>query len=205
MSKSNWNNSSASWNREPLEDHELDELLEAADEHGDALDRVLIYTLAHTGMRANALAHLQEDWIDWQDRTIRIPSEMDCPRDCTECNKNKPEGVFTPKTLPAGARTIPLPDRNTVKLLDNYLNLETSIGVSRQTIYRRVTGIAKETSITKKVTPHVLRHTYGTMLAAKDFSAAEIKSVMGHEHLSTSEQYIEYSGRRLKDAFERKW
>ncbi|MFC6793921.1 tyrosine-type recombinase/integrase [Halobaculum halobium] len=60
------------WTREPLTESELDKLLAAADERN--LDhQVAIYTLAHTGMRADELAHLRDGWIDWQSERLRVP------------------------------------------------------------------------------------------------------------------------------------
>lgn len=52
-----------SWKGEPLTEPELEPLLDVADEY-DLDHQVTIYTLAHTGMRANELAHMTDDWMD---------------------------------------------------------------------------------------------------------------------------------------------
>ena len=77
--------------------------------------------------------------------------------------------------------------------------------MSRTTIWRRVTEIAEQTSISKKITPHVLRHTYGTSIAARGATAQYIKQTMGHENLQTSQQYIRYSGQRVQQEADRVW
>jgi site-specific recombinase XerD len=62
------------------------------------------------------------------------------------------------------------------------------VGVTLKAIHDRVTEIAEKTEIRKKVSPHVLRHTYGTMIPRKGASPQYIRQTMGHadfecEHL----------------------
>jgi integrase len=64
------------WKRKPLEDDDLDELLEAAEQYGLKHD-VTFRTLADTGLRANEFGHLTADWIDWQNEQVRVPPEED--------------------------------------------------------------------------------------------------------------------------------
>lgn len=85
--------------REPLEDSELRELLDAADAHSErepeslaTRDRLFIYALAHLGIRASALAHMTKDWIDFQSRRVTVPPFQRCTsglggEPCSECYK----------------------------------------------------------------------------------------------------------------------
>jgi integrase/recombinase XerD len=77
--------------------------------------------------------------------------------------------------------------------------------MSRTTIWRRVSDVADRTTIAKNVSPHVLRHTYGTQIAAAGASAQFIKQTMGHQNLETSQQYIEFSGRRIHQEADKIW
>ena len=176
-----------SWKREPLEDFEVDALIEQAstmtDEH-----ELIIRTLLHTGMRADELAHMQSDWVNWRRGEIRV----------------QPAGDWTPKS-DAGHRVIPLRDPDVKRLLNQQFSEQSDIGMSRTTIWRRVTAVADETTIEKKISPHVLRHTYGTMIASEGASAQFIKQTMGHTNLATSQQYIEYSGRRIHQEADAIW
>lgn len=36
----------------------------------------MTYTLADIGLRANELAHMTEDWADWQGERLRVPAEQ---------------------------------------------------------------------------------------------------------------------------------
>jgi len=174
------------WKREPLEDYEVDELIQAAgmsDEH-----ELTIRTLLHTGMRAAEFAHMNSDWVNWRRGEIRV----------------QPAGDWTPKS-DAGHRVIPLRDPDVERLLNSRFSKQQEIGMSRTTIWRRVNDVAEQTTIAKKISPHVLRHTYGTMIASEGASAQFIKQTMGHTNLATSQQYIEYSGRRIHQEADSIW
>jgi len=176
-----------SWKREPLEDFEVDALIEQASSMSDEHE-LIIRTLLHTGMRADELAHMQSNWVNWRKGEIRV----------------QPAGDWTPKSQ-AGHRVIPLRDPDVKRLLNQLFSEQAAIEMSRTTIWRRVTDVAEETNIAKKISPHVLRHTYGTTIAAEGASAQFIKQTMGHQHLATSQQYIEYSGRRIHQEADAIW
>jgi integrase/recombinase XerD len=137
---------------------------------------LLIRTLLHTGLRPNEFAHMRADWINFQKGEIRVPPE---------------DGDWTPKSR-AGSKVLPLRDPHTKRVLRNWFSVHDEIGMSRTTIWRRVTEVTDGTSITKKITPHVLCHTYWTSIAARGATAQYIKQTMGHESLKTSQKYIRY-------------
>jgi len=176
-----------SWKREPLEDFEVDELIEQAASMSDEHE-LIVRTLIHTGMRADELAHMTSSWANWRKGEIRV----------------QPAGDWTPKSQ-AGHRVIPLRDPDVKRLLNQLFSEQPDIGMSRTTIWRRVNDVADETTISKKISPHVLRHTYGTMIAAEGASAQFIKQTMGHTNLATSQQYIEFSGRRIHQEADAIW
>lgn len=168
------------WKREPLTESELETLTDAADAR-DLEHQVAVYTLAYTGLRADEYAHMVEDWIEWQDERLRVPPEKD---------------GWTPKTDHA-ARTIPIKHPPTLRRLRDWFSYHGRIGVSRQTVHSRVTRVAQDTDIRKKVTPHTLRHTYGTMIARRGATPQYIRQTMGHADLSSANNYLEYAGTQL--------
>jgi integrase/recombinase XerD len=176
------------WKREPLTEPELDDLLDAADDH-DLAHQATIYTLAHTGMRADELAHMTEDWVDWQAERLRVPAQ---------------EGEWTPKTDHA-ARTIPLKHPPTTRRLRDFYSYNSEYGATRQTVTNRVKRVAAETELKKKVTPHVLRHTYGTLIAARKATPQYIRQTMGHADLSSANDYLQYAGTQLDSEAEELW
>jgi integrase/recombinase XerD len=170
-----------SWERKPLEEHEAESLVTAATDLGESHELV-IQTLIHTGMRAAEFGHMEHSWGNWMadERGIEVQATDD----------------WQPKSA-AGQRLIPLRNPDVIRLLRQYFSENQEIGLSRTTIWRRVRSAADHAGLDKMCSPHVLRHTFGTRLAARGATAQFIKQVMGHRHLETSQQYIEFSGRRL--------
>jgi len=58
--------------------------------------------------------------------------------------------------------------------------------------------MAKMADIPKRVTPHVLRHTFATHLLEDGLDIVSIKDLLGHAHLETTLIYLHVSqmGRR---------
>jgi len=176
-----------SWERQPLEEHEAESLVTAATDLGESHELV-VQTLRHTGMRAAEFGHMQHSWINWvsDERGIEVQATDD----------------WQPKSE-AGQRLIPLRDPDVIRVLRQYFSNNEEIGLSRTTIWRRVTSAADHAGLEKMCSPHVLRHTFGTKLAADGATAQYIKQAMGHRHLETSEQYIQFSARRMHEEADR--
>ena len=51
--------------------------------------------------------------------------------------------------------------------------------------------------------PHALRHSFATKLQVKGASVEEIKEMMGHESVATTERYLHGFEGRLEELFER--
>lgn len=196
-----------SWKREPLLEDELETLLEVADEL-DLDHKVTIRTLAHTGLRADEFAHMTAEWIDWQGDALRVPAFEECI--CSNCKvKAADRGIdidqmWQPKT-DHSVRTIPLKQPDTIRALRHYFSHHEAIGVTRQTIANRIDRAAREADIQKRVTPHVLRHTYGTLIAARGATPQYIRQTMGHADLSSANPYLQYAGSQLNAEAEELW
>lgn len=176
------------WEREPLEAHELQELINVS-ERESLTDEFIIRTLGHTGLRVGEFVMVKPSWIEWQRDLLRVPAE---------------ENGWTPKT-DAAARTIPIKEPDTRRIVRDYFKRHDSVDMHRSTVTRRVKKVADKTTIQKKVTPHVLRHTYGTLLAARGASTQYIRQTMGHATIRSSEQYLRYSGTQLLEEAEALW
>ena len=64
---------------------------------------------------------------------------------------------------------------------------------------RSLKKLASLSGIKKKITSHVGRHTFGTLLATKTNDPMLIKSLMGHKKIDTSMIYINISNRGIED------
>jgi site-specific recombinase XerD len=72
-----------------------------------------------------------------------------------------------------------------------------------KSIERIVAKIASRIKISKKLTPHVFRHTFGTVAAEAGMPLAELQSIMGHSNPSTTLRYTNNSEERKKQAHKR--
>lgn len=70
--------------------------------------------------------------------------------------------------------------------------------ISSDTVQRLLRKAREKSGITKKVTPHVLRHTYSTHLLESGENIRKIQELLGHSNLSTTQIYTHISTSELK-------
>jgi integrase/recombinase XerD len=72
---------------------------------------------------------------------------------------------------------------------------------------RRIQQIIKETAaeakITKRASPHLLRHAVATTLLERGMSQEQIQKFLGHAKLETTQIYAESSPEMIKDSYQR--
>ena len=61
---------------------------------------------------------------------------------------------------------------------------------------------ASKAGIAKKVTPHVLRHTFATNLYAKTKNLLAVQKALGHQYITTTQIYTHIQDEELQDALE---
>lgn len=71
--------------------------------------------------------------------------------------------------------------------------------LSSRTIQKLIDRLRIKAGIKKKVTPHSLRHTFATHLAANGANLTALKEILGHERLSTTEQYLHVTPEHLRE------
>lgn len=184
---------------DPMSTEEIDDFINACN---DENDKMVAYLGVYAGMRAGEIAHIQKNWVRFQERVIRIPSQQSCY--CGECKKKRGD-VWTPKTRQS-SRTIHVVEPALMILLKQYFTLHDKFQLtSRTAIHGRVKKIAHRAGITRKVTAHSLRHTFGTVLARKFVSESTIMSEMGHARSDTVRIYIHFVGRDAEKEMKEKW
>lgn len=70
---------------------------------------------------------------------------------------------------------------------------------TRQGLLKLVRRVTERAGLRKRVSPHWLRHTYGTLAALADVPVYQLQQDMGHSRLETSQRYIHWA-KGLEDA-----
>jgi integrase/recombinase XerD len=169
-----------------LSREEVSRLINAA---GNLFRRTLLMTLYGTGMRRAELAHLKVSDIDSQRMIIRVvagkggkdrdlplsPALLETLREYWRWRKPKLY-MFPTRTL--GRR------------LDQ--------SISDKTVWIACTEAARRAGISKRVTPHTLRHSWATHLLEAGTDLRTIQVLLGHGDLETTAQYLHLSQRHLQ-------
>jgi integrase/recombinase XerD len=171
------------YKREPLNRDETARLEKACQ---TPRERLVVWTLLDTGLRVGELARLSRQVIDWQGHRLTI------------FGKGGPYGKKTKR------RVVPMTPRIT-PLLEAHFAVNETLGIPVRTIQHIVRQVAKRAVITRPVSPHVLRHTYSVNVIQKNISLPALQRLLGHDHLGTTEIYLNMSPEHVLEEFHAKW
>jgi integrase/recombinase XerD len=68
-----------------------------------------------------------------------------------------------------------------------------------------VKRVANRARISRPVTPHVLRHTFAVTAVQKGISLPALQRLLGHDHLATTEIYLNLSPEEVVRKFREQW
>jgi len=171
------------YKRTPLDEEEQDKLVNACKNHKEKL---VVYTLLDTGMRVSELANLKKENVKWQTGVIEIYGKG---------------GIYGKRTK---RRNVPLSPK-VRKILEIQFAMSEKIELSTRTIQRIIKKVAERAGITKDVTPHVLRHTFSINSIRGGVNLRALQEALGHDHISTTEIYLNYSGKNIAEDFKKMW
>ena len=178
-----------------LKEREMNRLLDDID-FGEGFegcrDRLIIEMFYATGMRLSELIGLDDACVDFSASLIKVTGKR---------NKQR--------LIPFGEEL--------KKTMADYVNLRNEVVPVRQdgAFFVRKTGerlyrgmvecvvkrnLSKVTTV-KKRSPHVLRHTFATVMLNHDAELGAIKELLGHESLATTEIYTHTTFEELKKVY----
>ena len=157
--------------------------------HLNTRNKVILALLYSAGLRVSELVSLHTDDVDLGERTIRIRGKGEKDR-------------------------IVLFDENTKLLLEEYLEKRTdnsdALFVNRfgnhltpRYIQMMIKKYAESAGIKKRVTPHILRHSFATHLLKNGVDIRAIQQLLGHSNLSTTQIYTSVDMQTLKNVYDR--
>lgn len=170
-----------------LEPGEVARMVEAC---SSLRDRVIILLLFTTGLRVSELVSLRKDDVDLEKRSIRVKGKG-----------GKERVVYFPEAL------VPLLKEYMERLPGDseYLFPSAEGHMHYTTVERIVKRAAVSAGLKKKVTPHVLRHSFATHSLAMGLDIREIQELLGHSSLSTTQVYAHVSRERLRRDYDKVW
>ncbi len=161
---------------------DLDRLLKAPEGASlEALrDRAVLELLFSTGLRIGELAALKRDTINatrdefsvrGKGGKIRVVFVSDSARKAVKAYLDKRSDADSDRLFP----------------------------ITPRSIQRRIQYYAVKAGISKKVTPHVLRHAFATDLLQNGADLRSVQVLLGHANISTTQIYTHFTDKQLKE------
>jgi integrase/recombinase XerD len=168
-----------------LTEEETHRLFEAV--RDSARDAAIVHVLAFGGLRVGEVCHLELDDVEFERNILHVRSGKG--------DKDR-EVVIEERTRTA---------------IDRYLTERALAGegttrlfpVGAVTVERLIRRAAARAGITRRVTPHMLRHTLATALLSRGCDIRYIQKLLGHSSVATTQIYTHVDTQALRDAYTR--
>lgn len=172
---------------------ELDRLLKApnASRESDLRDKAVLELLFSTGLRVSELCSLKVDSIDLSRESFSIRGKGD-----------KVRVVFLSEDAKVALKTYLAKkhiSRSSVRSSARAEEDESLFGLTPRSIQRLIKHYAIKAGISKKVTPHGMRHLFATDLLSNGADLRSVQALLGHANITTTQIYTHVTDRQLGD------
>lgn len=160
-------------------------------------DKAILTVLYSTGLRVSELTALNRNQIDLARREFMVRGKG-----------RKPRIVFlSARAAEALALYLNARDDSFEPMFLNYrhasakndITLGEKRRLSRVMVENLVRNYARKAGIIKKVTPHVLRHSFATELLINGADIRSVQEMLGHASITTTQIYTHLTNKRLRE------
>lgn len=184
-----------------LEISEVDNLLKAPEKYPSKKDCVtfrdsaILETLFSTGLRISELVSLDRNQINLEsgEFTVRGKGRKDRVVFLSDNASKKIKSYLSKRDENAKPLFIHFSGGKNGLDDGEYLRL------TPRSIQRMVARYAKLAGITKKVTPHMLRHSFATDLLINGADIRSVQAMLGHSSITTTQIYTHITNTRLRE------
>ncbi|MFH1405287.1 MAG: site-specific tyrosine recombinase/integron integrase [Patescibacteria group bacterium] len=179
-----------------LEDDELERLLAQPHKLNNGLialrDQAILELAFSTGMRVSELSNLTIDHVNLKRDEFTIRGKGD-----------KPRVVFLSENAKTAIKEYLNKRRDTSPFMfvshDRAKRRRAEQGpLTPRSIERIVERYAKAAGISKRITPHTMRHTFATDLLLSGADIRAVQSMLGHSSITTTQVYTHITDKELK-------
>lgn len=177
-----------------LKESEMDELLDKqtwGDSYKEVRARTIILTFYETGVRVSELVGLDDKDVDFSARQVKVlgkgNKERIVPFGNELCDTLRKYIKLRDETVEAKSPALFLSSKG------DRMNVESVRNIVKKNLAR--------VSSLKKKSPHVLRHTFATAMLNHDAGIENLKKLLGHAKVSTTEIYAHTTFEQLKRVY----
>lgn len=184
-----------------LEISEVDDLLQAPDKYPSKnelitlRDSAILETLFSTGLRISELVNLNRDQINLERGEFNVRGKG-----------GKDRVVFLSDSATKKIKAyLSKREDNAKPLFIHFSGVKDGLDdgeymrLTPRSIQRMVSKYAKLAGITKKVTPHMLRHSFATDLLINGADIRSVQAMLGHSSITTTQIYTHVTNTRLRE------
>lgn len=185
---------------------ELDRLISSADGNDERglRDRAILELLFSTGLRVSELCSLNNDLDLSRDEfsvrgkgdKVRVvflsPTAKDAIRAYLKARRDMEEALF-----------VNVPNAIIAKSVPGHGSKKAPTRLTPRSVERIMKTYAAKAGITKKVTPHVLRHSFATDLLSNGADIRSVQQLLGHASINTTQIYTHVTDAHLREVHKR--
>jgi len=163
-------------------------------------DKAILELLFSTGLRVSEMAKLKQDEINLKKDEFSVRGKGSKIRVVFLSNQAKYWlQEYLKKRIDMSSYLFIAHDYATAKTAAS----EKDKPLTPRSIERIVVKYAKIAGITKKITPHTLRHSFATDLLKNGADIRAVQSMLGHSSITTTQIYTHITDKHLKDIYQK--